>query len=140
MLITPGRGLLPRRIPRKRTEKRLRAAEIRDAALQILKLYGQHRTTKARSGEDIRDVHCNIGEFTILYRTPFQPLPICDELARRGWLSAENQRKWNQDYGLDIWKGKKVFRAAWNDPAEINIGNFQRGDWEAEFLLLVSQA
>lgn len=126
----------------RQTKKRLRAADILDAARNIVKRHGRFEEINFTShGTTVPHISCKIGGFSIAHSTPFQQQPIDWEIRRKAaqlGLSAEALKK-EKAYNLDIWKGKKVFGVAWDDDDELDIYNFQRGDWEAEFLRLVSE-
>ena len=117
------------------TKKRIQATKILDVACNALDKHG--RFEKVENLES-RYVSCQIGDFDISIRTPFQQEPIDWEFirqcARRGLYGAYREKQ--KGYNLDIWKGKKVFGVAWDDAADLDIYNFQRGDWETEFLQL----
>jgi hypothetical protein len=88
--------------------------------------------------------------FTILHRTPFQHRAVPDEAAKA--LAAKiggsvDEAKYaatlygvklpeSLPYGLDIWRGKKVFSLEWADDGRSRIISFKREDWEAELLAL----
>jgi hypothetical protein len=112
------------------------ALRIRDRALAILRQHGSYQS----AGEAL----------SIMHRTPFQKWQAGDTAVRA--LAAKHELALEEakyaavlhgimlpevlPYGLDIWRGKKVFSLEWADDGRSHIINFKRGPWEAEFLEL----
>ena len=70
-----------------------------------------------------------IGDVTISYRTPFQPLPPLSQFMR--YQIARLGGKESLPYGLDIWFAhKKVLNVEWNDEGLIEIISYRPGEWE----------
>jgi hypothetical protein len=119
------------------------ALQLRDHALSILRQHGKYQPAG-----DAKYLMWKANPFSILHRTPFQHRAVPDEAAKK--LAAKigasvDEAKYAATligmklpealpYGLDIWRGKKVFSLEWSDNGRANIINFKRGPWEAEFL------
>ncbi len=112
--------------------KRLEASlRLRDVALNKLRSEGSFEDT-------------NIGPYLTWagkglemgLRTPFQRLPPVPE-AIKYFAAKTGDGSVNLSYGLDIWdKTRKVLNIEWNDPGEVLLVSFRRGDWEQKILSL----
>jgi hypothetical protein len=125
-----------------RTETALR---LRDHALSILRQHGSYQPVR-----DQKFLMWNGESFRMLLRTPFQKWATPDAAAKTlaasldapidhaKYLAAQYDVKLPEalPYGLDIWRGKKVFSLEWADDGRSRIIGFKRGDWEVEFLAL----
>ena len=76
----------------------------------------------------------DLGDLSMLYRTPFQALPQPSEHVR--YLQAMLGGRGNLPYGLDIWHNrKKVMLVEW-DEGEFQLVSYKPGEWK--FLMLHS--
>ena len=101
-----------------------RVTAIREHALRILREHGQWEMVSGT-----RELGATFDGLKMLYRTPFQPLPLESELLR--YQRARVGGKANLPYGLDIWiPGKKVLNLEWSDDGALEIISFKPGDWE----------
>jgi hypothetical protein len=108
--------------------KLARVTHLRDRALDLLKAKGAWHTV----GHGERLLGLDLGDLSMLYRTPFQPLPEASENVR--YMQAMLGGKGNLPYGLDIWHGrKKVMLVEWNE-GEFQVVTYRPGEWE--FLIL----
>ena len=117
-----------------KVKRSIRIQQLRQAALEVLLL-------RARSDAfgEAEAFHVEIGPFTILYRTPFQKLPVLSLKMRE--LEVMTGRKLKPaDYGLDIWYGRKVMNIEWDEDQPVRVVSFRRGDWEEEFLSCAAAA
>jgi hypothetical protein len=109
-----------------------RVNDLRDAALKLIKAFGQWEAVTVTTGESYFQT-TNVGLLRLSYRTPFQKLPGATERLR--YLAAVHKLEIpeNLSYGLDVWSGKKVLNIEWNE-SETRIVSFRRGQWESELL------
>jgi hypothetical protein len=127
----------PPRPRAQRGDKLRRANELQAAALKLLRREGNWETTGGKHPQ--RLLHYEGTEFSLLHRTPFQPVPVSNKLVKEGF-SERFQRELQKQYGLDIWaRGQgKVASFAWNRRGPLEIVSFKRGAWESDFLTLCS--
>lgn len=125
------------------------ALQLRDHALVILRRHGSYQSAGAPGGE-AKFLMWRGEALSIMHRTPFQKWEAGDAavraLATKRGLSLDRAKYAAAlhgldlpevlPYGLDIWRGKKVFSLEWSDDGRSHIINFKRGEWEAELLEL----
>lgn len=121
---------------RKTSPRTMRAIELRDAAMIVLREKMEMIQVRRLPG---KMASATIGHFAMSYRTPFQRLPASSAevkyasalLTQKGYES-----KKTLPYGLDIWDhNKKVFSFQWAiDDQALEIISFKRGPWETHFL------
>jgi hypothetical protein len=109
-----------------------RVNDLRDAALKLIKAFGQWEAVTLTTGE-LYFQTANVGLLRLSYRTPFQKLPRASERLRYLAAIRELEIPENLPYGLDFWSGKKVLNTEWNE-SETRIVSFRRGQWESELL------
>jgi hypothetical protein len=101
------------------------------APWRLLKAKGQWKSIGVH-GDRERMLGFDLGDLSMLYRTPFQPLPQASEHVR--YIRAMLGGRGNLPYGLDIWhNGKKVMLVEW-DEGEFQLVTYKPGEWE--FLML----
>lgn len=112
------------------SRKAVRIKAIRDAALAIVRLHGEweriHNFPHPVLGYE------NEG-FKLLYRTPFQPIPVSNKATSQG-IAPSTQRAMYKAYGLDIWFGKKVLSVQWDQEDEVEVISYRKGEWEEKLL------
>lgn len=121
----------------KATERAQRAAELRDAALVLIRDAG------------VRDGQLSVwrsGELTASLHTPFggvlfsKPEPKVSRFEHEGLklmqVETVKDADANLPWGVNVWaSGRKVFNIEWNErPPRLNVLTFQRGDWERDLL------
>jgi hypothetical protein len=108
------------------TPKQIRALEVRDLALTIIRRQG------ATLLDSIMGVTCLSNGLHFSYRTPFQKLPPTPEHVQ--YMAAQlGQSVEHLPYGLDIWDDasrQKVLNLEWNDAGRAIFTTFKRGEWE----------
>lgn len=128
-----------------KNEKQDRVRRICDAAVSLNERDGTWLTIpfhRRQRGADIRIRSFERDDFRFLYWTPFQVLPINEELVKQGFGSAAAQRLDNGLYGLDLYyhaAHMKVLSVRWNDPdGDRTIVTFKPGEWEYFFLKMAT--
>jgi hypothetical protein len=108
-----------------RTTKLSRVKEVRDHALRLLKAHGEWK-----GSGDQKHLGAKIGNVSLSYRTPFQPLPEISEQLR--YMQALLKGKDNLPYGMDVWSNrKKVLNLEWADDGEVDVISYKPGEWES---------
>ena len=108
--------------------KLARIKSIRAAALRAVEEIGSWHQVRM-GNRDLAMRGAEIGDVSISYRTPFQPLPPLSQLMR--YQKKKFGGKENLPYGLDIWFAhKKVLNVEWNDEGLIRIISYRPGEWE----------
>jgi hypothetical protein len=103
-----------------------RAAQLRDAALSLLRAYGILRRHTRRPAVT---TYAGVADLQLLLRTPLSRLPQPDEQLK--YMAALLGRDHiNLPYGLDVWAGRKVLNLEWDHDDRIEIVSFRRGPWE----------
>ena len=98
-----------------RATKIERVKQIRESALRLLDARG----TWGLVG-DRKQIVAKVGNVSLSYRTPFQPLPKVPEPLR--YRRALLKGKVNLPYGLDVWLDrKKVLNLEWDAAGDIEI-------------------
>ncbi len=104
-----------------------RVASLRDFALQVL---DQHGVWKDVEGFPGKLQMFEKEPLMLIYRTPFQPIPISQEAVLAG-ISAHEQRRVARDFGLDIWESRrKVLSLMWNQTGPVAVLLYRPGVWE----------
>jgi hypothetical protein len=106
---------------------------IRDHVLPLIR---QHGTLQVQHGA-MRLIVWQWGTWTFNHWTPFNDLAPGESSspAYRHALERQHTRP-DLAYGLDIWRGAKVFSLLWADDASFQVIRFIRGPWEDEVLAL----
>jgi hypothetical protein len=109
---------------------------LRDRLVVWLTKHGQ--PTMESNGMFI--VEASVGEFEILYRTPFTRLPQRQPTSHHeAWL--RQQPSSNLPYGLDVFFWRlKVMNVEWDDRGRIDLVVFRSGPWEDELVQLIDYA
>jgi len=111
----------------------LRALELRDAALKIVRCSGTWDDINVDPARlpNMRLLDASLGNLRISHRIPFQRLPelharLKHVADRDGLIMPENL-----PYGLDVWALKeKVLDIEWDDSGSVELVTLRRGPWE----------
>lgn len=104
-----------------------RIATLRDCSIGLVETQGFWQTIdgfpcKLRMHEQ--------NSLMILYRTPFQPIPVSQEAVMAG-VSAAEQRRLARDFGLDVWASqRKTLSLIWNTDGPVAVLLYHPGTWE----------
>lgn len=103
------------------------ASIARDQALPLLRERGSWEEVTNYPGKVRSYEH---DALFMLYRTPFQPVPISEDAAASG-VTALHQRDAARAYGLDVWwQRRKVLSLIWNDGGPVGLIVFKEGPWQ----------
>ena len=107
-----------------RETKLRRTRDILSAAMRLIRERGQWQVVGAESV-----IGLDVGQISLLYRTPFQRLP--PELSDLRYARARLGGKAILPYGLDIWfDRRKVLNLAWDDNGAAELISYKPGEWE----------
>jgi hypothetical protein len=119
-------------IGRQRSNKRhVRALELRDLALAVVRARGTWRSVQVGHGA-MHLLGFDSGSLSILHRTPFQRLPQCKEISQYLAALYSLGSPANLPYGLDLWSAGKKLNVQWTDGGPATGVSYKKGDWERE--------
>jgi hypothetical protein len=110
-----------------------RALAIRDHLLPLIR----ERGTLENQRGPVRLIVFETGDWTVNHWTPFSELSS-GEASSPGYRRAIERQHTRPDlpYGLDVWRGSKVFSILWSDDGSFKVATFVRGAWEDDALKL----
>lgn len=113
----------------------VRAQALREQALALLRAAGEWQEVQNYPGR-VRALEQ--GDLMMLYRTPFQPVPVSQEALAAG-ITALHQRDAARAYGLDVWwQRRKVMSLIWNEGGPLGLVRFKEGPWQTALAELLT--
>src|SRR5438874_7811717 len=120
-----------------RTQTRCqRALVLRNLVLDWLRENGRDEVV-----DGLRVRTAAVGEFLILFRTPFCGAPPMK--GRRGYEAAvlEQHGCFSHPYSLDVWsRRQKVMNVGWHHNGALDLVGFRGGEWETKLITLCTSA
>jgi hypothetical protein len=110
-----------------------RALAIRDHLLLLVRERGELKIQR----DLVRLITLEQAPWVIHHWTPFNDLQS-GEASSPGYRRAVERQHATPDlsYGLEVWRGVKVFRVLWADDGRLEVASFIRGPWEDMSLAL----
>ena len=110
-----------------------RALAIRDHVLPLLRERGALEVQR----DSVRLIELHLAPWVFRHWTPFNELDS-GEASSPGYRRAIERQHTLPDlqYGLEVWRGSRVFRILWADDGKCEVTSFLRGPWEEDALSL----
>ena len=121
-----------------------RALIVRDRVLAWLPGNSRFKhISNAAKTHSSRELAATIGDFKMLYRTPFSgTMPGPTIKTHHDAVFWQSRPSKSLGYGLDVWHVErgKVMNLEWDHGGYSELVSFTKGDWDADLMALVNQA